>query len=297
MYDLSFYPNMICDPGTSCYNISLLFQTYGGLAQAIISNEIAFTAYYTIACRQVFDALKHKLLLTSIANIPPFALVFSLLIYIGNGDQDAFNFCVNGYFYLRIISILVITITCALTLYSAWNITKHEQTATTRTTPSKAIWALSRRLLYYPVVQVIARLGLSIFEWEYGFQNFNVYDGNRRKFVLQCVFAITTPFAAVGYLIIFLAMQPNALNFLLSRAYTGKRYAVRINDSQPRPVELSSQAANDNRHDSQVEISDYDALDDDELLHRIVDESTFDFNDVDNPTVEMVGKESERPEL
>lgn len=308
MYDLSFYPNMMCDQKTTCYNISLLFQTYGGLTQALISNEIAFIAFYTISKRKIYDALKHGIFLMTIANIPALALVIALFIYIATGNEEAFNVGLVGYFYLRWISIFFITITCSMTLYIAWSITKHDshiddhqpaplhQQVIIKKSPSKAIWALSRRLLYYPFVQVLARFGLSWYEWQYGFQ-FNRNDASDSRFALQCIFATTTPLGAVGYLIIFLIMQPNALNFLMARVYTCRRYSDstflrKEKEKSSMEMSLSSKttdsynrslwaahnpAPSDSRmysssqkEESSATLFNYDNLDDEELLQCIV---------------------------
>jgi len=82
---------------------------------------------------------------------------------------------------------------------------------------------LVQRLLYYPVVQVISRFGLSWFELEYGFA-FGLYDGSSTRFAVLCLAAAAAPCCALGYLIIFLKMQPRAWLFLLSRVTTGRRY-------------------------------------------------------------------------
>lgn len=222
IYDLSFYPSIICSPNTFCYNSSFILQIYSGVAQAIVSNEIAYIVLYTISQRKLLDVLKNKSIFMAIANIPSVLICIPYFVYVQTADPYQFYISLMGYFYIRLISIFLIVITCILTIYSARKITiskmKYEQSI-----ESQAIWALARRLLYYPIVQVIARFGFSWFEMMYGF-DFSVTAVSNLEFAVLCVIAITTPFGGVGYFIIFLVMQPNSWDFLKSRLLTGRRY-------------------------------------------------------------------------
>jgi hypothetical protein len=68
---------------------------------------------------------------------------------------------------------------------------------------------LSRRMIYYPLMQTVSRIGASIYEPMYGY---GPYLGNtsQQEFSLACLYATTAPAAGIGYLIIFLLMQPYA---------------------------------------------------------------------------------------
>lgn len=227
VYDVSFYPSVTCTVDTFCDNISDLLQIYGGITQAIVSNEIAFLMYYTISYQKTFDVMKNKLIVLSIANIPSLLSSLALITYLINGDINANYFSQQSYFYIRLISIFVIIITCSLTLFTAWKITVGSDGRIIQANLSKAIWALSRRLLYYPLVQVLARVGFSYYEIQFGF-DFDLTSASDAQFAAQCFFVITTPFGAVGYFIIFLVMQPHAWNYLKSRLLTGKRYVIPV---------------------------------------------------------------------
>jgi hypothetical protein len=145
IYDITFYPNMMCNPGTDCYNITFVCQIIGGLTQAIISNEIAVLAFITIYFRTVYDVLKHKVLFMSIANAPSIALCLSFFVYLANGDAMAGNVFFYGYYYLRFASIAVITITIGATVFFAWKLTR--LSAQHHLLPAQAIWVLVQRLV------------------------------------------------------------------------------------------------------------------------------------------------------
>jgi hypothetical protein len=227
VYDATFYSSIVCVPETFCYNSTFLLQMYGGIAQAIVSNEIAFVVFYTIWKRKILNALNHKYAFMLAANIPAAVCCLMYFAYLKTGSMDDFNNSLFAYFYIRLISIFVIAITCALTIYYARKITI-SKLRSHQSVESRAIWALARRLMYYPIVQALARFGFSWFEISYGF-DFAVTTVSTAEFAALCVIAVTTPLGGVGYFVIFLVMQPHSWEFLKSRMLTGKRFAGRAN--------------------------------------------------------------------
>jgi hypothetical protein len=227
VYDATFYSRIVCVPETFCYNSTFLLQMYGGIAQALVSNEIAFVVFYTIWKRKILNALNHKYAFMLAANIPAAACCLMYFAYLKTGSMDDFNNSLFAYFYIRLISIFVIAITCALTIYYARKITI-SKLRSHQSVESRAIWALARRLMYYPIVQALARFGFSWFEISYGF-DFAVTTVSDAEFAALCVIAVTTPLGGVGYFVIFLVMQPHSWEFLKSRMLTGKRFAGRAN--------------------------------------------------------------------
>ena len=71
-----------------------------------------------------------------------------------------------------------------------------------------AINVLSMRMIYYPLMQAVTVLPASIYESLYGIHQAD--PNNNTQFAVDCIFAITAPSAGIGYLVIFLVMQPNA---------------------------------------------------------------------------------------
>jgi hypothetical protein len=91
----------------------------------------------------------------------------------------------------------------------------------------KPIAELSRRIKYYPLVQVIFLLGLTWYFFGYTLDLF----GPRHDATLQTVawftYSILTPAAGVGYFIVFLTVQP----------YAYSRLKVRIREALGLPVD------------------------------------------------------------
>jgi hypothetical protein len=77
-----------------------------------------------------------------------------------------------------------------------------------------AIVTLTRRSKFYWIVQAISRSGAAIYEFVYGYHGFK---GNApdKQYIGAIFFAVLTPSAAIGYLAIFLLMQPRAYDSLV----------------------------------------------------------------------------------
>jgi hypothetical protein len=80
-----------------------------------------------------------------------------------------------------------------------------------------AITELTSRLKHYVVVQTVTRIGATWYQLQYGFGS--TYDSNEAT-TMQTVSVffelILTPAAGVGYLVVFLCIQPEAWNRLKS---------------------------------------------------------------------------------
>ena len=87
-----------------------------------------------------------------------------------------------------------------------------------RTKSEIAISTLSMRLFYYPIIQAIGRSGCAWYEMTYKYNfdpdsgfNFNPERTTDTQFAAQCLMVISTPLISIGYLCIFLIMQPDAM--------------------------------------------------------------------------------------
>jgi hypothetical protein len=70
-------------------------------------------------------------------------------------------------------------------------------------------------MMYYPLMQAFCRLGACIYEPIYGFGDYPGHTSSI-QFALSCWVSLTAPSSGIGYLIIFLIMQPNAYRLLVS---------------------------------------------------------------------------------
>jgi len=79
-------------------------------------------------------------------------------------------------------------------------------------TPAEiAINTLCRRVMYYPILQTIGRSGYAWYEFQYGF-NFSIsqVEHDPERYGLLMYSAIITPTVSIGYLILFLYIEPHA---------------------------------------------------------------------------------------
>ena len=134
------------------------------------------------------------------------------------------------YYYVRLISI---GINFICTAFTALQIQKMKSHGVAKTNSEIAISTLSMRLFYYPIVQAIGRSGCAWYEMAYGDNfdrnsgvNFNPPNTTNTQFAAQCLMALSAPLISVGYLAIFLIMQPDAsrrVNSFLSSVNCCKR--------------------------------------------------------------------------
>ena len=83
-----------------------------------------------------------------------------------------------------------------------------------RTRTENAIIVITSRSKYYWIVQAISRSGAAIYEQVYGYGGYKG-SSNANEFASAIIFGFLTPSASIGYLAIFLAMQPGAKKSLL----------------------------------------------------------------------------------
>lgn len=134
------------------------------------------------------------------------ATLFLVLHIVYRGDEAASVRLTNAYYYLRFASIVFNFATFLVIAYRARLI--KSKSALNKSPVEVAINVLSLRMIYYPLMQAATVLPASIYESLYGIHQNDPTDA--AQFTLDCIFAITAPSAGIGYLVIFLVMQPNA---------------------------------------------------------------------------------------
>jgi hypothetical protein len=70
------------------------------------------------------------------------------------------------------------------------------------------------RLQYYCLVQIISRIGATWYQIQFGFRETVTQSSSSFQTAVFAVQFLLTPTAGIGYLIVFLAMQPEALSRL-----------------------------------------------------------------------------------
>lgn len=115
-----------------------------------------------------------------------------------------------AYFILRTVSIAINLIAILVIFYKISRLRKKDPLFQPNSDPA---YVLSKRLVYYCVIQTITRIGSSWYQLQYGFGSANDYDASDASILKSVVYLsefILNPSAGIGYLIVFLKMQPDA---------------------------------------------------------------------------------------
>lgn len=213
LYDITFFfSNVDCG-----YYISLganLIQLSCGIAGSLVSNWIAFVAWYVVTFRKKFDIVPNIYLILISSFLPGLcdAVVYAVAMIPQNEtNDDLANISVLGiYYYTRLASIGINFLLCGVTIYKTKLMGMNSGT---RSVQELAIRTVTYRLIYYPIVQAIGRSGYSWYEAQYG-DDIDSGTEDPGRFGCLIFLTIITPMVSVGYLVIFLAMQPNAYKYL-----------------------------------------------------------------------------------
>eukprot|EP01039_Chlorochromonas_danica_P017104 gene17104-20329_t len=109
-----------------------------------------------------------------------------------------------------------------------------------------AIRTLARRMVYYPVIQAISRSGSSWYEFAYG-TDFDQQNVSNTEYSAMIFSALITPTVSIGYLFIFLAMQPNAYREMEALFFCRRSPAPEENKMDSNPSFTTSTETNSTR--------------------------------------------------
>ena len=212
IYDLTYFLQSFLQ-NRVIHAISDGFQQFSGLSVTFWTNLISFVTFYIVQFQRSYDVIGYFKITSAIILVPS-VIIGLLTVYFDLHSLDIGYTVVHWLYYsLRLVSILVNFLFFVVIQYRIWTMFT-SSTLTDAESAHFAIVALSKRVLLYPVMQLIVRLPRAVYEAQYGFSQ---YPGNTSpsQFALSCVCSITEPSAGTGYLIIFLVMQPDAYKMLV----------------------------------------------------------------------------------
>ncbi|RYG65886.1 hypothetical protein EON64_10985, partial [archaeon] len=237
LYDITFFTGVVNMDNVYLAVASNVGQLMGGMASSFFSNIIGAIALYVIVYRHSFPIFRYfpSMLGFVVVTGTIDCVLFLLSVTVNHLDYLAGVAVLGLYYYAKVFSIVVNFVFALLT-------TLHVQrTSSRKATVShseQALQILSRRLFYYPIVQAVSRSGCAWYEVQYGYEfspgtgmNFSPEHTSNWKFAAQCFMALSMPIASLGYLAIFLVMQP--------RAYATLVALVR-GETLPSPSDLSA---------------------------------------------------------
>jgi hypothetical protein len=183
-----------------------------GTTSSIISNWIAFSAFYIVAYHRVFDILKNYYMIHGVSLL--IGLFCGILYYVSvvpeHAKNDALTDIAVIYVYnnVRMASIAVNFFFAFVIVVKIYAISSK---GTQISDQELAIRTLARRMILYPITQAIGRVGYAWYEYGYGSGAYVVVDGtDATEYACIIFLSVITPSVSVGYLIIFLVMQPKA---------------------------------------------------------------------------------------
>eukprot|EP01033_Poteriospumella_lacustris_P009934 gene9934-7112_t len=192
--------------------------TFSGIAVCMWTNLISCVNFYTIAYLQPFSLFvwHQRALISTIVISSAFAGIFLLVALV----KDADNTMDYLYFYFRAVSTFVNVVMFSV-LYFVFNRTEcascidawfSQYDFTMRDMTQDLLAVLSTKLMYYPVVQIFARVVSLWWEYRYGFTvtAFDAGEYSVRKAGAMILYAMFSPSAGLGYLGTFLYVHPRA---------------------------------------------------------------------------------------
>ena len=214
MYDITHFNDVIDINNVGIYPILYIAhvgQQIGGIGSSIMSNWIAFILFYVVVFKKAFDIVNNYvyIILSTFIIWLPIVVVYSIGALPEGSNPHLVDFAnLTLYYYARLISIALNFIMIGCILYKNYKVRSKSKI---KTPAEIAINTLCRRVMYYPILQTISRSGYAWYEFQYGF-NFSASQAEHdpERYGLLMYSAIIAPTISIGYLIVFLYIEPHA---------------------------------------------------------------------------------------
>ncbi len=214
IYDVTFFNSLISVTSDAVSVAANSLQIYSEIAVTLITNVIGGITLYVVIWKKSFDLLyyvPHIFLAIGL-----WSITYSILYYVAIFATES-SLTLRDIMFIYLITraaSLAINVIFAITIF-IWLI--RLGSFQSETVESKALRSFGWRLFLYPTVQVLSRVSRMVYDIVYGYNaapeygfNYNPNNTTKRQFDLQCLIALTMPIASIGYLCIFLVMQPRA---------------------------------------------------------------------------------------
>ena len=203
LYDLSVA--MIAFSGRNNEFAYIALRSMSGLWAAFITNILSFVVIWTVLTLQPANISSNLVLILSIIYVPS-ALYGVLVPYaMYNLSEEQFDIVSYIYFWARAVSILFNVTSYVVLVYRLYYL---QHTAHLGSVLVNPLMALVRRFKYYPIVQVLARLGVAWYEYTYGHDYEYYAYFTLSKSIALFIYVITLPSAGVGYFFVFVMVCP-----------------------------------------------------------------------------------------
>ena len=199
------------------YRFTFVFaQIMGGITTTLITNAIAFIVAIIAFTLRSYD------ITANLKYIAGWIFILAFIPAVAGGilrlsDEDLYLYPYYYYISLRGISILVNILLCGILIVrlNSMGIYIFPSHSSDSIHP---IAALSSRMILYPVIQVVTRLGAVWMELGYPESSANENDDTLQddpnKVTALTLYSIFGPAAGIGFFVVFIFMQPKALTHL-----------------------------------------------------------------------------------
>lgn len=210
VYDFSFY-FLFGFRSVGCFSVYKLLAIFSGSAVTLWTNVMSLVLCYTVCTlTSVNIQASIRSIGCTIHCLAAAMAIAVVAVYLVDHDDESMN---KIYYWLRVASI-ALNIVIYLVLFAVLNpyIRCHRGLAECDET-LLLLSQLTSRLAYYPIVQVITRVGASWWEYQYGFQP-DAFDSTGAfpldKQIALYLYAISAASAGLGYFLVFITVQPLA---------------------------------------------------------------------------------------
>ena len=215
VYDISILLDPVQSISTADFDLVVLLRSASGVAGSIFSSEIICIVLYVIKNLQVFAIDKYFYALFCAAVIPGLAV----------GLVEVVDHQSMLYYWIRIALIIIniaLYIVMLLLVANRDRLTSsahsHSKSGvlglfTIRPCKSDPVKLLALRLKYYPIVQIMCRVGVAWYEGITGTTGYdNLYpEGSPLSTKIAFyLYSITQPSAGIGYFVVFLCVSPGS---------------------------------------------------------------------------------------
>ena len=204
--------------------IKVFLFTFGCVSVSMWTNVISYMLYNVVVYQKNVNILTHFNRFRAMVLFPGLTLGILMAAFCYND----FNQIEGAVVWLQFASIWFNLIVCGVVTYTLHgmdhedieyhpDINEPRETTYGKNNVNKPILELSRRIKYYPVVQVVCLLGLTWYFFGYDLHLFGPQHSATYQTIAWYAYCVLSPAAGIGYFIVFLIVQPFAYKRLRQR--------------------------------------------------------------------------------
>lgn len=210
LYDLEFF-FVPCYDDVFCNNSTSFLKVFGGLSVTFWTNVISLVLLRIVKSLRSLDIYEYYFGTFVAIFIVSFTLATVTVVYYSN---EGINYSLQWtYLALRYASIIFNIVIYAMVWgklgkMGFWG----KENAQKR--KFEPLVALTSRLKYYPVLQILSIIGETAYGVTFGFKtdSYGASHMSPMQSTFLCLYAVSSTSAGLGYFIVFLTVQPKAYN-------------------------------------------------------------------------------------